>query len=156
MIDDVIQQLVLKISSEVLEITGNELSDYEKRVISDGVIFCKEKTPNNYGIVMDAMEKQTQLESDYNYLIYNLSFHLESLILNYRSLYDATFAQLTRSGLPNQAAVEASAMSRDNNKLLNMKNKINRLELVISYLKTESLLIKSKGRLFDAKRSNTF
>lgn len=153
---DIIQEATDKIAKEIFELTGKTLSDYEKQVISGGILFCKEKTPNSYGVIMDAMERQTQLENDYNYLIYNLAFELERMTFEFRSSYDAIFAQLTRAGLPNQAAVEASAMSKDNNKLLGLKSKINRLELLINYLKVESLLIRSKGKVFDAKRSNTF
>lgn len=151
-----VQEIVDKITMEIMNLTGHELSDYEQSFLSEGILFCKETTPNNYGIVMDAMERQTKLENDYNYLIYNLQFELEKLVYQYRSVYDNLFAQFTRSGLPNQAAVEAAVLSKDSNKLLTQKHKINRLEYLIAYLKTEALLIKSKGKVFDAKRSNTF
>jgi len=155
-VDNRINSMVETIDSEIKATAGVVLSDYEKKIILDGIVFAKTQTVNNYAAVMDAMETLTMLESEFNYLIYSLLRSYEQLTLEFRSQYDPIFASLTRAGRPNQAAVEAEAMSKDSNKLLNMKNKINRLEQVINYLKSEVLILRSKSKVFEAKRSNTF
>jgi hypothetical protein len=155
-VDNRISGAVELLDVEVKATTGINLSDYEKAIITEGIVFAKSQTVNNYAAVMDAMEKLVMLESEYNYLIYSLTRYWEQLTLEFRSRYDPLFASLTRAGRPNQAAVEAEAMSKDGNKLLQLKNKVNRLEQVINYLKSEMLILRSKSKVFDAKRSNTF
>ena len=153
--DERIEQAVLTIDSEIFFSTGIHLSDYEKSILSEGILFAKTQTPNNYAVVMDSMETLTKLESEYNYIIYSLSRQLEEANFEFRTHYDNLFATLSRAGRT-LAAAESEALSKDGNKLLNLKNKINRLENVINYLKSEVLILRSKLKTFDAKRSNTF
>ena len=155
-LDPRVEEIIGTVELEIRALIGVTISDHEKSFIREGLNMTRKRTPNNYASVLVDMEDITRLESEYNYLIYSLIQYLEKYNVEFRSQYNAIVASLTRAGRPNQAAVEAEALARDNNKLLLLKNRNDRLEQLISYLKTEIAIIRSKTKTLDAKRSNTF
>ena len=151
-----IEAVVDTVNKAVLSLTGVQLSDYELSFIREGIKFSRTSVFNNYAAVVDAMELLTKLESEFNYLIYTLQTYYDKINYEFRSKYDVTFAGLSRGGSPNQAATESTALSRNNNELLNLKKTLTDLEQLLIFLKQEVLIMRSKLKTLDAKRSNTF
>ena len=151
-----IEAVVNTVKNGVLSATGVVLSDYELSFIRDGVTFARTTVINNYAIVVESMDLLSKLESEFNYLIFTLQSIYDKMNYEYRSKYEPLFASVSRGGSPNQAATEAMVLSRNNNELLSLKKNLTELEQLIAFLKQEVIIMRSKLKTLDAKRSNTF
>lgn len=151
-----IEAVVTTVKNSILSATGVVLSEYELGFIREGITFARTTVINNYAAVVDSMELLTKLESEFNYLIYTLQSIYDKMNYEYRSKYEPLFASVSRGGSPNQAATEAMVLSRNGNELLTAKKNITELEQLITFLKQEVVIMRSKLKTLDAKRSNTY
>lgn len=151
-----IETAVVSIYEAIKKTTKTELTDYEVSFIREGLEFSRSTVINNYAVVVEALEKLTKLESEFNYLIFTLQSYYDTIYYEFRCEYEPLFASFSRGGSPNQSATEASTLSKDGNKLLHKKRAVTELEQLIVYLKQEVLIMRSKTKSLDAKRSNTF
>lgn len=148
-----IKEVVETMQGEFLSATNNTLSDYELNIIETSVNLPFIRKFNSPTVMSEQIQDIIANLSDLNYLKNKIISLRYEINIDYRNEYDRRFTILTRMGRPSKQAID-SEMHCDNENLISSRNKLEKLDNLISWISNQIKLLEMTIKNYESQKYN--